>query len=1370
MSALNVFKGVRTVGTALPAEAIPRANELRMPGQTAEGYQLSPGMAVNGAIARAWEAMLAAHRAWHAALERLPEGDAATKLTRDKWLLPLLYELGWGRPDVISGGLAVPPGLGETEAPHFPISHRVAWPDAANAAAWVPLHLVGAGVDLDAKTAGVTARAPQAMVQDYLNREDRALWAIVSNGHQLRLLRDASSLTRQSFVEFDLDAIFTDQLYADFRVLFLTVHASRFAPRLDDKAAKAAQPEADSDDSAEDADIEVTEPKLDNCWLERWRTTAIDDGARALLNLQHGIAAALQELGTGFVAHPANVALRETLAAATDADRDLQRALLRIAYRLIVLFVVEDRDLLHRSDVPESARTLYSDYFSTARLRRLAAEPIGGWHTDLWEAHQIVTDALAGDGLPALGLSGLGASLYSRDALSILDGAKLPNRALLAAVRALAQIDDPVTGLPRPVDYRNLDSEELGGMYEGLLAYTPRYHADERTFTLDVATGNDRKKSGSYYTPSDLIALVLDEALDPLIDEAIREADPERALLDLTVVDPACGSGHFVVAAARRIAAALATVRTGETESTPAALRAATADVIERCVYGVDLNDLAIEITKVALWLEAFDADRPFPFLDAHFRVGNALLGTTPELLRHNIPDTALVALGDDDKDWTKKLKARNKSERKVDQDQLTLSFGAETLNVETSQFTKAAHEADTGTVASVAALRARADAWRRLETDPDLVAAKLVADAWCAAFVQAKTGATTSGQGITHATMRALSEAPESVPDTLISQINALARQYRFFHWHLEFPGIFTVPDDGSADPDTGWTGGFSCVVGNPPWERVKIQDKEFFGNAGRPDIESAATAAIRKKMIDNLADTDPDLHRAYRAALRQSDGTAHLLLKSGRYPFTGQGDVNTYSVFAETMRTVTNPSGAAGIITPTGLATDKTTAPFFADTLSNHRLYAFYDFDNEAKIFRDVDHRVRFAVTTMTGTQRTVRRTKFAFLNRHVSDVPEKRFQLAADEVLALNPNTGTLPMFRSRKDADITLGIYSRHPVLIRDGDPDGNPWGLSFARLFDMANDSGLFHTAEDLTDAKFNGWSYTRGNKEYVPLYEAKMLSHFDHRFSTYKDATQAQLNVGSLPRLTDEQHDNPELEPLARYWVERSEVDTKVEDRWDRKWLVGWRDITNASNERTYVPSVLPLSGVGHVFPIAFPDDPMRAIQLHGLWSSNIYDFVARQKLSGTHMTYNIVRQLATPNPATFERPTPWRQSKSLGNWLEPYVLELSYTSSRLRPYAVDLGDAGPPFRWDPARRAQLRADLDAGFLHIYGLDRDEAEHVLDSFFVVRKYEERDFGEYRTKRLVLEAYDRMAVAIANGGKGWKPLADPPAGHGPRHLE
>ncbi|UPU43167.1 MULTISPECIES: Eco57I restriction-modification methylase domain-containing protein [Rhodococcus] len=1369
MSGLSAFKSVRTVGTVLPSEALTRAVDLRMPGQKAADYQLPPGMAVNAAIARGWEAMLAAHREWTQSLDRLPPGDPATKLTREKWMLPLLYELGWGRPEVVGGGLDVEPGLGETAPPHFPISHRLTWPNSTQPTVWVPLHLLGAGVSLDSRTEGVTARAPQSMVQDYLNREDRALWAVLSNGRSLRLLRDASTLAKQSYVEFDLDDIFTNQRYADFRLLFLTAHASRFAPLFESPATELAESDIEPADSG---------LKPEDCWLETWRTTAIEDGARALLTLQQGVATALQHLGTGFVSHPANTALRDTLAHAQDADRDLHRALLRIAYRLIVLFVAEDRDLLHTLSTESDARVLYTEHFSTARLRRMASTRGGSRHTDLWEAHQIVTDALSGEGLPVLGLNGLGATLFARENLSVLGGAKLPNNSFLAAIKALAEIDDPATGTPRPVDYRNLDSEELGGMYEGLLAFTPRYDAAARTFSLEIAAGNDRKKSGSYYTPSDLIALVLDEALNPLIDEAMRTPDPEAALLALTVVDPAVGSGHFVVAAARRLAAAVATVRTGDTEPNPIDLRAATADVIERCIYGVDLNDLAIEITKVALWLEAFDAQRPFPFLDAHFKVGNALLGTTPELLRHNIPDTAFTALGDDDKQWTSKLKARNKAERAANEDQLTFSFGPETLNVETTKFTKAAREADTGRAADLRRMRARADAWRTLEADPDLVAAKLAADAWCAAFVQPKTKTVgpqpenfaSSGQGITHNTLRNIVENPDVVPETIVPSVRKLARQYRFFHWHLEFPGIFTVPDDGTAaDPETGWTGGFSCVVGNPPWERVKIQDKEFFTNIGRIDIADSKTAALRKKMIDALAEQDPNLHQAYHDVLRQSDGTTHLLLRGGRYPLTGQGDVNTYSVFAETMRTITAPDGTAGVITPTGLATDKTTAPFFSDTLSSERLLAFYDFENEAKIFAGVHNQFRFAITAMSGSRRTAARARFAFYTRYLSDVAARRFDLSPSEVKLLNPNTGTVPIFRTRIDADITLGIYRRHPALIRDDAPDGNPWGLSFTRLFDMANDSGLFHQPEDLADAEFNGWSYERDDREYVPLYEAKMLSHFDHRFSTYRDATQANLNKGTLPRLDDDQHQDPSLEPLARYWIDRPKVAEALHEKWDRQWLLGWRDITNASNQRTFVPSALPASAVGDKFLLAFPKNSAHGPLLHTVWSTLAFDYVARQKISGTGMKYFIVKQLACPTPSIFEERAAWQSERSLAAWVTPYILELSYASWRIRPYAQEMGDNGAPFHWDPERRSLLRADLDAAFLHVYGLTRSESEHVLDSFPVVRKYEERDHGEYRTRRLVLEAYDRMATAIARGGTGWESLAEVPAGEGPRHA-
>jgi hypothetical protein len=170
---------------------------------------------------------------------------------------------------------------------------------------------------------------------------------------------------------------------------------------------------------------------------------------------------------------------------------------------------------------------------------------------------------------------------------------------------------------------------------------------------------------------------------------------------------------------------------------------------------------------------------------------------------------------------------------------------------------------------------------------------------------------------------------------------------------------------------------------------------------------------------------------------------------------------------------------------------------------------------------------------------------------------------------------------------------------------------------------------------------------------------------------------------------------------------------------------------------------------------------------LQAAWSSLAFDYVVRQKLSGSNVNFFVVKQLACPAPSTFAEPTPWQSGSSLAAWVLPYILELSYTSWRLQPYAHEMHDSGPPFRWDPERRTLLRADLDAAFLYVYGLTRPEAEHVLDSFPVVRKYDERDHGEYRTRRLVLDAYDRMNEA-AGGGTNWTPLAGLPAGQGPRH--
>jgi hypothetical protein len=542
-----------------------------------------------------------------------------------------------------------------------------------------------------------------------------------------------------------------------------------------------------------------------------------------------------------------------------------------------------------------------------------------------------------------------------------------------------------------------------------------------------------------------------------------------------------------------------------------------------------------------------------------------------------------------------------------------------------------------------------------------------------------------------------------------------------------------------------------------------VKLQEKEFFDDV--PEIASAPNAAARKKLIKALPETDPMLWNRWVSGSRQAEATSHFLRLSGRFPLTGAGDVNTYQVFAETMRDFIAVDGRSGVITPTGLATDATTAPFFADTLRSKRLAAFYDFENEAKIFAGVHNQFRFSATTFSG-EATSSPIRFAFYTRFITDVADRRFELNPDEVLLLNPNTGTLPVFRSRRDAEITLGIYRRHPILIRDGQTDGNPWGLSFMRMFDMANDSGLFRTGEWLESegAEFDGWAWHRDDQTWLPLYEAKMLGHWDHRYATYAQATQAQLNKGTLPRLTAAQHDDPTCEPLARYWVDEAEVLKVARERTNAEWLFGWRDITNSSNERTEIPSVLPLAAAGHVFPLAFVSG--KTLGLRVCWSSLSFDYIARQKLSGTHMTYGVLNQLAAPTPTTFESTPSWLD-QPLSGWILPRVLELTFTSYRIAGYARDMGDEGEPFRWIPERREAIRAELDAAMMHVYGLQRDEVEHVLDSFLVLRKYEERDHGEFRTKRLVLEYYDAMATAAETASPYRTPI-DPPPGEGPRH--
>lgn len=1287
-------------------------------------YHLA-GESPREAAARVWTHLLGVYRRFRDDLQRLPENDPAVGLTRERWLTVLLSELGYGRvPLTGPGGLTV-------NDRQYPVSHL-----------WgvTPIHLLGWGVELDKRTAGVPGaahRAPHAMVQEMLNRTDVYLWAIVSNGRVVRLLRDSTTLTGPAYVEFDLEAMFDGELFAEFALLYLLAHQSR---------------------------VEVpTDGVPADCWLERWRTTAVNQGVRALNLLRDGVERALHTLGTGFLRHPDNARLRDDLATGAIRLDDVHQSLLRTVYRLLFWSVAEARDAVLDPAATVHVQERYRDHFSAARLRRLAIRRHGSAHSDLWDGAQLVLTALGrAEGEPRLGLPGLG-GLFQESAADVLTGLRLGNQPLLSAIRSLSIVQPK--GQPRRlIDFRHLGAEELGSIYESLLELVPRHDPTTHAYTVETLAGHDRKTTGSYYTPTELVELVLDTALDPVLDDAEKQPDPERALLAVTVCDPAIGSGHFMVAAARRIAQRLAVVRTGEIDPTPTDAQKAMHDVVARCIYGVDVNPMAANLAKVSLWLESMTPGKPLTFLDHHIKVGNALLGTTPALLHAGIPDSAYVALTGDDKKIAASWRKVNAAQR-VGQGDLFNDHGIPVSNKAglASLRQVAERSANAQTLADVVWAAQRYDAERATGA---ALRARRVADAWCAAFLGSKTAGDVA---ITHEVLEQLGTG--SAPGSVIAAVDAVASRHRLFHWHLEFPDIFSVPDDGPANTATGWTGGFSAMLGNPPWERVKLQEQEFFA-ARDAAIAEATNATARKKAIAALEQEHPALFAEFKAAKRRSEAESYFLRSSKRFPLCGVGDVNTYSVFAEHFGTCLSPDGRSGVITPTGLATDATTAAFFSNALTASRLAAFYDFENEAKIFEGVHHAYRFAVTSLTGGE-PAKSVNLAFYCRQVAEVHARRFTLAPDEILALNPNTGTLPVFRSRRDAEINLACYRIHPNLVVDS-PARNPWRLTFGRMLHMADDSWMFHTFEELQSlgAEYDDWSWRLENQDYLPLYEAKMTSRFDHRYTTYEGATQAQLNQGALPRVSTYAHDDPSIEAQSRYWIQRSDFESFMRSKgWPHPWLLGWRDIARGVDERTFTPVLIPRAPASGLW-FAIPADAWSATNLLAIWSSYVWDYLTRAKIAGTHVTIFLAKQLACPAPEVFEQPARWSTDELLGKWMRNRVVELTYTSFKMQQFAAEAvipESAGPPFRWVDSRREQLQVEINAAVFHIYNLDRADTEHILDSFPVVRKYDERDHGEFRTKRLVLAAYDAMAEAVCTGVPFVSPL-NPRPGHGPRHKE
>lgn len=535
-----------------------------------------------------------------------------------------------------------------------------------------------------------------------------------------------------------------------------------------------------------------------------------------------------------------------------------------------------------------------------------------------------------------------------------------------------------------------------------------------------------------------------------------------------------------------------------------------------------------------------------------------------------------------------------------------------------------------------------------------------------------------------------------------------------RALKWDEAFPSIF----DGKRK-------GFDCVIGNPPWERLKLQEREFFALSA-PKIASAVSAAKRRKLIEALKTSNPDLYATYERALAETDRVMADVRSSDRYPLTGKGDINTYSLFAELATNIVAPDGRVGLLVPSGIATDKTTAAFFRSLMDSRRLQRLYDFENKAGIFPDVHRAFKFSILNFAGSATKFDAADFVFFAHSLNELRESKrhIPLTAEDMKRLNPNTRTCPIFRDRRSADITKVIYGRVPVLIdHNRKSGGNPWSVSFLRMFDQTNDAEHFVEPKALKAKKYrlDGNRWVKGKKQYLPLYEAKMIQAYDHRAASVEIVESNWMRQGQTAEPTLVEYQNPEHVAMPRWWVDAENVEKAIRGR--HPALLAYKDVTSPTNSRTMIASFIPFAGVVNSAPLVFaPDhDLRRQCCLLANLNSMAYDFVARQKVGGVHLNYFIVEQLPTFAPDVYDDPCPWEKRKTLESWIAERVLKLSCTANDMIPLAEACGMKPPVHKWKPADREMLLAELDAAYFILYGLSREDVIYILTTFAGTRK-------------------------------------------------
>lgn len=760
------FTSINIQGNIISSEILDKIrSEEKFKHQTPEAFGLSRTASLRDEIGHAWSIMRTHWQAYKKRLESLPTNDTGTSLTRERLIIPLLAELGYETSRQ---------NAQQINGKSYAISHGAANRDM------FPIHIMGFKDDLDKRReSGGPRLSPHALVQEYLNNTEY-LFALVTNGRKLRLLRDATRLVRMSYLEFNLEQMFEEELYADFSILYRVLHASRMPEKMDE-----------GPDSV----------------IEFYHHESMASGTRIREKLSEAVEDSIKTLANGFLSHSKNRDLVELFNQNSLSAEDYYTYQLRLIYRILFLIVLEERKIIYPENITEEQqrfRKIYYRYYSIERLRKLTENRIyiDADKYDLWESLKttflLFEDKEFGS---KLGIKPLGSGLFASNALGSLKNQFLNNGDLIEVLKRLTTFINEQGQLVR-VNYSDLDVEEFGSVYEGLLEYDPVVEKIGIHYQFSFVAGDDRSSSGSHYTPEELVKPLIKHSLDYIIADKLKEPNPEEALLSITVCDVACGSGHILLSAARKIATELASIREGAEQPSPSYYRAAIRDVIRNCIYGVDLNPLAVELCKVALWLEAHNPNEPLNFLDHHIKNGNAIVGLAHfEELQNGIASETFKALPSDDKSLASELKKKNTLEKKSAGQLSTYDISEvddslRGLQNEFANFTSMPED-------TPEQIEIKAKVYKDLTQGKKWYRLKNLADLQVAQFFIPKT-LENKEKLTTEAKYRTYLNTGTQILDRGASM--AMAAEKRFFHWFLEFPEVFS-------------NGGFDCILGNPPF-----------------------------------------------------------------------------------------------------------------------------------------------------------------------------------------------------------------------------------------------------------------------------------------------------------------------------------------------------------------------------------------------------------------------------------------------------------------------------------------------------------------------------------------------------------------------